>query len=310
MRVVVALGGNAILRRGDRGTITEQRATVREACDGLASLIVSGHELIVTHGNGPQVGRLMLQDEALPDRLPRFPLDVHVAETQGQIGYLIQQELAAALSRAGVARTVAAVVTQVIVDPADRGFIHPTKPVGPFLSAKGAAEFRARGIDVAEVSGGGWRRVVASPKPLELVEADALLALLDAGIVPIAAGGGGVAVVREGSAVRGVAAVIDKDLTAAVLTAAVSADALLILTDTDRVVRGFGTEHAQPVAQLSVADARAGIASGEFPAGSMGEKVQAALDVVERGGRAIIASLPSAAAALSGEAGTEIVAAT
>lgn len=308
MRVVVALGGNAILRRGDIGTIIEQRAAVREACEGLRALTVDGHELVLTHGNGPQVGRLMLQDEALPDRVPRFPLDVHVAETQGQLGYLIQQELAAALVRGGDARPVVTVVTQVIVDVADPGFVRPTKPVGPFLSAKGAAEFRARGIDVAEVPGGGWRRVVASPEPLEIVEADALRALLAAGAIPIAGGGGGIPVVREGNAVRGVQAVIDKDLTAAVLAETVEADALLILTDTERVVRGFGTDHAEPLTKLTVAEAREGVESGAFPRGSMGEKVLAAARVVERGARGVIASVGQAAAALAGDAGTEIVA--
>jgi len=306
MRVVVALGGNAILKRGDRGTVSEQRAAIREASDGLARLCVDGHELVVTHGNGPQVGRLMLQDEAMPDRVPRFTLDVHVAETQGQLGYLIQQELAAALHRAGLERGVATVVTQVVVDPNDPGFTDPSKPVGPFLSAKGAAEYRLRGITVIEVPGGGWRRVVASPEPLEIVEAEAVRALLSDGIVPIAAGGGGIPVVRNGDSLRGVAAVIDKDLAAAVLVSAVDADALLLLTDVDQVVRGYGTDHAEPVAKLSVSDARAGVASGEFPHGSMGEKVLAAVHAVEAGARAVIASLDHATEALAGTAGTEI----
>ncbi|MGZ4241184.1 MAG: carbamate kinase [Actinomycetota bacterium] len=308
MRVVVALGGNAILRRGERGTVTEQRAAVREACDGIARLATEGHELVITHGNGPQVGRLMLQDEAMPDRVPRYTLDVHVAETQGQLGYLIQQELAGALRRAGVTRAVATIVTQVVVDPADPGFADPTKPVGPFLSAKGAAEYRQRGITVKEAAGGGWRRVVASPEPLEIVEADALRALLAAGIVPVASGGGGIPVVRDGDSVRGVAAVIDKDLAAAVLTEAVDAHALLMLTDVEQVIRGYGTEHEEPLSKLSVSDARAGVASGEFPHGSMGEKVLAGARAVGAGARAIIASLDHASAALAGASGTEIVA--
>lgn len=307
MRVVVALGGNAILKRGERGTVAEQRAAIREASEGLARLSVEGHELVVTHGNGPQVGRLMLQDEAMPDRVPRFTLDVHVAETQGQLGYLIQQELAGALDRAGVARGVATVVTQVVVDANDPGFADPSKPVGPFLSAKGAAEYRLRGIAVIEVPGGGWRRVVASPEPLEIVERDAVRALLSEGVVPIAAGGGGIPVVRDGHAIRGVAAVIDKDLAAAVLVTAVEADALLLLTDVDQVVRGFGTDHAEPVAKLTVSDARSGAESGDFPHGSMGEKVLAGARAVEAGARAVIASLDHAIEALAGTAGTEIV---
>src|SRR5947208_821652 len=290
MRVVVALGGNATLKRGDRGTVNEQVAAIYEACAGIARIATEGHELVVTHGNGPQVRRLMLQDEAMPDRVPRFPLDVHVAETQGQLGYLIQQELTAAFRRAGIARAVATVVTQVVVDGNDPGFADPSKPVGPFLSAKGAAEYRLRGITVIEVPGGGWRRVVASPEPLEIVERDAVRALLSDGVVPIAAGGGGIPVVREGDSLRGVAAVIDKDLAAAVLVSAVEADALLLLTDVDHVVRDYETDHAEPVAKLTVGDARAGVDSGDFPRGSMGEKVLAGARAVEAGARAVIAS--------------------
>jgi len=308
MRVVVALGGNAILKRGDRGTVNEQIAAIHEACAGIARIASEGHELVVTHGNGPQVGRLMLQDEAMPDRVPRFSLDLHVAETQGQLGYLIQQELTVALARAGVPRSVATVVTQVVVDGNDPGFEHPSKPVGPFLSAKGAAEYRLRGIPVAEAAGGGWRRVVASPEPLEIVEADAVRALLSDGIVPIAAGGGGVPVIRDGEELRGVAAVVDKDLAAAVLTATVAADVLLMLTDVDHVVRGFGADDEQLLDKLTVRDARAGVVSGEFARGSMGEKVLAGARAVEAGARAVIASLEHATEALAGTAGTEIVA--
>lgn len=307
MRAVVALGGNAILRRGDRGTIPEQRAAIRDACEGLARLAGQGYELVVTHGNGPQVGRLMLQDEAMPDRLPRFPLDVHVAETQGQLGYLIQQELAAALRRALAERPVATVVTQVVVDPADPAFLKPSKPVGPHLSNKGAAEYRARGITVDEVSGGGWRRVVASPQPKQVVEAAALRALIEAGVVVIAGGGGGVPVVAEGNGYRGVAAVVDKDLTAAVLVRTISADLLVIATDVERVARGFGTEREVWLDRLSVAEARACVDSGEFPRGSMAEKVLAAADAVDAGARAVITSLDHLVEAAKGEAGTEVV---
>jgi len=308
MRVVCALGGNAILKRDERGTIGEQRAAVREASEGLARVAAAGHQLVVVHGNGPQVGRLMLQDEAMPDRVPRFPLDVHVAETQGQLGYLIQQELAAALKRAHIERPVATIVTQVIVDAGDPGFIRPTKPVGPFLSAKGAAEYRARGLPVMEAAGGGWRRVVASPEPLEIVEGEAVRALLDRGVVPITAGGGGIPVVREGNSLRGVPAVIDKDLAAAAVVAAVDADALLILTDVECVIRGYGTDAAEPLTKLTVADARAGVESGEFPRGSMGEKVLAAARAVEAGARAMIASLERVEDALAGTSGTEVIA--
>jgi len=307
VRVVVALGGNAILRRGERGTIAEQRAAIRDTCEDLASLVAAGHELVVTHGNGPQVGRLMLQDEAMPDRLPRYPLDVHVAETQGQLGYLLMQELSAALGRARAERPVVAVVTQVEVDPGDPAFEAPSKPVGPFLSKKGAAEYRARGLTVGEAPGGGWRRVVASPGPIAIVEAAALRALLAGGVVPIAAGGGGIPVVREGNAMRGVPAVIDKDLSAAVLTRAVEAQALLILTDVEGVMRGYGTDEATLIQTMSAVEAEAGVEAGEFPRGSMAEKLLAAVDAVRAGARAVIAGHASAVDALAGRAGTTIL---
>jgi carbamate kinase len=307
MRIVVALGGNAILPRGERGTIAEQRAAVREACLPLAQLCADGHDLALTHGNGPQVGRLMLQDEAMPEQLPRFPLDVHVAETQGQLGYLIQQELARALHDAGAAREVVSVVTQVVVAADDPAFARPSKPVGPYLSRKGAAEYRARGTPIAEAPGGGWRRVVPSPAPSAIVEAGVVRALLDRGSVVIAAGGGGIPVVPDGEGYRGVPAVIDKDLTASVLARALAADLLLILTDVDQVVRGFGTADARPLATLTVAEARAGLDRGEFPRGSMGEKVLAAAEVAAAGARAVIASLAAAGDAVAGRAGTEVV---
>jgi carbamate kinase len=306
MRTVVALGGNAIAPRGGTGTAKEARAHLRIACAQLAALAASGHELIVTHGNGPQVGRLLLQDEALAHNAPRYPLDVHVAETQGQLGYLLQQELAAAFVAAGVARPVVTLVTQVVVDSNDPAFRTPSKPVGPHLNEKGAAEYRARGIEIAPAAGGGWRRVVASPAPCEIVETPVLLALLDAGATPIAAGGGGVAVVREGGHYRGVAAVIDKDLTAAVLVRAVRAGLLLILTDVANVQRDFGTARAEPLRALPVAEARAGVEDGRFAKGSMAEKVLAAASAAESGARAVIASLADAEAAARGDAGTEI----
>jgi carbamate kinase len=306
MRVVVALGGNAIQPRGERGTIPEQRAAIREACDGLAAIAWAGHELVVTHGNGPQVGRMMWLDETAPSVFPRYPLDVHVAETQGQLGYLLQQELAGALRRARVERPVAALVTQVVVDPADPAFLRATKPVGPVLDEAGAAELRARGEPVGR-AGDGWRRLVPSPEPREIVEKDAIGSLVSSGAVVIAAGGGGIPVVREGNAYRGVPAVVDKDLAAALLLVHVRGDLLLILTDVDRVERGYGTDRAEPIDRISVAAARAAIETGEFPPGSMGPKVLAAVRAVEAGARARIASLADAADAVKGKAGTEIV---
>ena len=307
MRVVVALGGNAILQRGERGTASEQRAAVREACEGLGELAAAGNELVVTHGNGPQVGALMIQQQAGEVLVPVMPLDVLVAQTEGQLGYVMQQELTGALRRRGLAMPVASVVTQVVVDRADPAFVRPTKPVGPHVSAEHARELKRASIPVTEVPGGAWRRVVPSPRPIEIVERDAIRALADAGIVPIAAGGGGVPVVAEGSGYRGIEGVVDKDLTAALLAAAVDAEALVILTDIDRVIIDRGTRRERAASKLTVAEACAALESGQFPRGSMGPKIEAAVQAVREGRRAVICSLAAASEALSG-AGTEIVA--
>lgn len=306
MRIVVALGGNAILRRGDRGTAAEQRAAVREACTGLATLAAAGHELVVTHGNGPQVGRLMLLESGAPGAIPPLPLDVLGAETQGWLGYVVQQELSAALRRAGAARPVATVVTQVVVDPRDPAFVRATKPVGPYLDDAAAARLKSSGVAVGRQPDGGWRRLVPSPRPVEVVEVEALRGLLQAGVVPVAAGGGGVPVVREGNSLRGVEAVVDKDLTAALLVRAASADLLAILTDVEGVVAGYGTPDARTIAHLSVAEARAGLDRAEFPPGSMGPKVEAAVAAVASGAAAVIADLESVVDAVAGRAGTRL----
>jgi len=306
VRLVVALGGNAILRRGEKGTASEQRASIREACEGLADLAAAGHELVVTHGNGPQVGALMIQQHAARASVPAMPLDVLVAQTEGQIGYVMQQELTGALHRRGVTRTVVAIVTQVVVDAADPAFVHPTKPVGPYLSEEEGRDLRRASIPVTELLGGAWRRVVPSPVPRQIVERDAIRALVDAGALPIAGGGGGMPVVAEGSGYRGVEGVVDKDLTAALLAAAVDAGALVILTDVERVVLDRGTRRERSVARMTVDEACSALEAGQFPPGSMGPKMNAAVAAVRAGRRAVICSLEDAARALDG-AGTEIV---
>lgn len=306
MRLVVALGGNAILRRGGRGTAAEQRAAVREACDGLAALAATGNELVVVHGNGPQVGALLLQNASAEAVAPAMPLDVLVAQTQGSLGYLLQQELAAALRRRARERPVVSIVTQVVVDPADPAFMRPTKPIGPHLSAAAAGELRRSGVAVTEVPGGAWRRVVPSPRPIAIVEEDAIRALVAAGVAPVVAGGGGVPVVREGSGFRGVEGVVDKDLTAAVVAGLIAADALVILTDVERVLLDRGTRAERAVDKLAVDEALQALEQGQFPPGSMGPKIEAAVSAVRAGRRAIIGPLEAAASILDGS-GTEIV---
>ncbi|MGH2830520.1 MAG: carbamate kinase [Actinomycetota bacterium] len=305
MRAVVALGGNAILPHGRRGTIQDQRATMAFAATILAGIAGRGVELVLTHGNGPQVGALLLQNIAAQRRTPPMPLDVLGAESQAEIGYLLQQALGAAMAP----KTVVTVVTQTVVDPDDPAFENPSKPVGPSMLTPAARALQAQGIPVGrDEFRGGWRRVVPSPRPIRLVEDDAIRALLGAGVVPIAAGGGGVPVVPDGNGGwRGVEGVVDKDLTAAVLCRAVDAETLLILTDVEHVVVDRGTQRERSVGRLPVAEAKERVASGEFPSGSMGPKVEAAIQAVQEGRRAIITSLESAADGLEGAAGTHLI---
>jgi carbamate kinase len=301
MRIVVALGGNAILQRDDAGTAAEMRAAARDACSGIA-VLAREHEIVLTHGNGPQVGFLLAQNELGAPRLPEMPLDVLVAETQGMLGYILQQELNAELVRARVRRQAVTLVTQVLVDASDRAFMFPTKPVGPFLSSSSASSLRARGVPVVDVGGGKWRRTVSSPLPLRIIEERAVAAALSSGYIPIAAGGGGVPVVAEGSGTRGVAAVIDKDRTAAILAKSLHADLLLILTDVEAVI-----VDDKPVRRLAAEHAALALAAGAFPPGSMGPKIEAALDARTAGIRCVIADLDHAVEAVAGSSGTEIV---
>jgi carbamate kinase len=306
VRLVVALGGNAILRRDERGTAAEQIAAIAEACAGLADLAAAGHEIVVVHGNGPQVGALLIQHSAASGVVPAMPLDVLVAQTQGGLGYLLQQQLDDVFASRHLDRTVASIVTQVVVDAADPAFKRPTKPIGPYLSRAEALDLRRAGGAVVELPGGAWRRVVASPRPLAIVEEAAIHALVDAGVVAIVAGGGGVPVVRDGSIYRGIEGVVDKDLAAGLVADLVGADALVILTDIDRVLLDRGTRSERAASKLTLEEAQAALDGGQFPSGSMGPKMEAGIGAVHAGRRAIIASLSSAAKALEG-AGTEIV---
>ena len=249
MRLVVALGGNAILRRGERGTAEEQAGHVRYAAENLTALVREGHRIAITHGNGPQVGDILLANECARDTLPRMPLDVCGAESQGMLGYLIQQSLENALRDAGVDRRVITVVTQTVVDRSDPAFSRPTKPIGPFYSETEARQLAEKeGWAVHPVEGGLYRRVVPSPAPVRVVEESSIRTLFDEGFIVIAAGGGGIPVVDDGSGnLSGVEAVIDKDLTAERLASAIGAEVLLILTDVEQVSLGFGTPDERPV---------------------------------------------------------------
>ncbi len=311
MRVVAALGGNALSPAGGTGSVAEIRAALSVTCEHLARVVARGDELVVTHGNGPQIGRILLQQEAASPQIPPMPMDVCGAESQGQIGYLLAQALENALRRRGIDRPVLCLVTQVVVDGYDPAFRRPTKPVGPVYDEAIARRIAVEtGYVMRQLSPGVWRRVVPSPVPVRFVAEPALLQILTSGPVCIAAGGGGVPVVDDGAQLHGVEAVVDKDLTASRLARLVDADVLLILTEVAVVQTGFGTPAAAPLPTLDAVAARELLAAGEFPAGSMGPKILAACEFVESGGRrAVITDLESAIDALDGAAGTQVVAA-
>ncbi len=305
--ILVALGGNALAATGERGTYVEQRANAERVAGLLADLRLRGHRLLLTHGNGPQVGALALQQEAARDEVPPMPLHALGAMTQGFLGYL----LVSALGERMPGTPVAAVVTRVEVDHADPAFASPSKPIGPFYARREATELAAaRDWQVVEDSGRGWRRVVPSPEPLRIVEAEAVSALVERDVIVVAAGGGGIPVVATGNGrFAGVNAVIDKDRSAAVLASAVRADLLVLLTGVPRVALDFGTPRQRELELLSAAEARRHLAEGQFPPGSMGPKIEAALRFVEDGGEAaVVSDFVHAAEAVAGRHGTRIVA--
>ena len=305
--VVIAVGGNAILPEGAQGTYQQQLASVAALSAVVSELVRDGHRVVFTHGNGPQVGNLAIQHEEAVGLVPPQPLFVLGAMTQGQVGHLIS----AALLGGGTtpAPPVATVVTHALVDPADPAFQRPTKPIGPFYPGPQAERLaRERRWAMVEDAGRGWRRVVPSPEPQGFLETDAIRVLVEAGFVVVAAGGGGIPVVREGAGIRGVDAVIDKDLAAQRLASAVGADLLVLLTAVERVSLGFGTARQRAVDTMTADEAERHLADGEFPPGSMGPKVTSAIRFVRAGGRrAVITSPPRAREALAGRAGTSVV---
>jgi carbamate kinase len=307
-RATVALGGNALLRRGEEDTFEEMYRSARGAAERIADIAASGWEVVVTHGNGPQVGRILLQQESAAGWVHPMPLDVCGAESQGQIGYLLQVTIGDVFFERGMERPVSTVLTLTRVRPDDPAFEHPTKPVGPFYEEIEATRLETeRGWTMAPDPKGGWRRVVPSPAPYSIVEAPVIRQLVADGVIVIASGGGGVPVIEKGPRLIGVEGVVDKDLAAAILARDVEASVLLILTDVDAVYRDYGTETATRLDRLSRHEAEEMLQAGALGAGSMGPKVQAALDFVEAGGkRAVIASLESAVDALEGNAGTTL----
>lgn len=307
--VVVALGGNSLVRPGQLGTIEEQSANLDASLAVVVELARRGSRVLITHGNGPQVGHILIRAEAARGTAYDLPLDICVAQSQGETGYLIEQRLHEMLRRQALAGQIAAVVTRTIVSRDDPAFRAPTKPIGPFFSADEAAALAASGIPVMEDAHRGYRRVVPSPTPVRIAEAEIIRNLIDAGHLIIAAGGGGIPVcVGEDGTLTGVEAVIDKDLSGSLLATELRADRIIDLTAVEYVKTSFGTPDEQIIERMTVAQAKRYKTQGHFAPGSMLPKIEAAIAFLERGGREFIVTTPErAAAALDGAAGTHIV---
>jgi len=309
-RVVVALGGNAAYPPTIRGTAEEQLEVMEGLCEHFVRMINAGYQLVITHGNGPVVGNILFRMAKTAVELPPMPMDVCVAHSQGGMGYMLEQSFQNVMRKRGCHASVAAVLTEVEVDPQDPAFVHPTKPVGKFFSEADAKRLEQEtGWDFIEDSGRGWRRVVPSPLPKEILDLPAIEALLAAGLIPIAAGGGGIPVIRNAEGdYKGVPAVIDKDLTSAMLAARLGATAFVMLTGVEQVALDFGKPTQRAVAKLTVSEARRHHGEGQFPPGSMGPKIDAALNYLrDYDGTVVITSLERAFDALTGNAGTRIV---
>lgn len=302
-RVLIALGGNAMTAPDGSASPGDQHRAIERAMTHVAALIGAGHEVVLTHGNGPQVGNILLKNQLTAHIVPPVPLDWCVAQTQGTLGTLIMNSLERAL--APQPARVAAVVTRTLVDPEDPAFADPVKPIGQYFDENDAKRFEKLGQTWKHFER-GWRRLVASPRPIEILDAPAAIALMAAGYTVVAAGGGGVPVARgEDGTLRGIEAVIDKDLGAAALAHAVRATALVIATDVPNAIIGFGTPAARPIGAVTTGELRVLQAAGHFASGSMGPKVEAALRFVEDGGRrAVITSLEHIGEALAGTTGT------
>jgi len=310
--LLIALGGNAISRSNEEGNVEQQFANSRRTAGALADLLLSGHQLVITHGNGPQIGNFLLRNEAAADRIYPLPMEVAVAHVQGGMGYMIAQTLTNELHARGDRRLVSTIVTTVEVDPDDPAFAHPAKPIGRVLAEVEALKFASEGWTVREISPGKSRRVVPSPIPRHVMEIELIRRSVNQGDVLVVCGGGGIPVVRDKKtgAFRGTAAVIDKDLASAVVAVELDVDGLLILTDVERVCINFGKPDARPLERMTVDEAEGHLRLGQFPPGSMGPKVQGAINFL-RGSKkphsfAVIGPLDRAADAVAGRIGTRI----
>jgi carbamate kinase len=308
--IVIALGGNAITRPGEPGTIPQQFEHTAETLEHLLPLFRSGCRLVVTHGNGPQIGNILIRVEEGEKRVPRLPLDTCVSDSQGGMGYMIQRLACELFRREGIERSVATVITQVLVSSADPDFAHPSKPIGEFYNCQQAACLRVERPhwDLQQIDACRFRRVVASPHPLAILEEQAIVSLADSGVVVVACGGGGIPVAWHDGHLLGVEGVVDKDLASSLLAANIGAQKLIIVTSVERAAIRFGKPDQQWLGRITVEEARAWLAAGEFPPGSMGPKIEAGIDFVQRsGGECIITSTEHVADAVEGRGGTHIV---
>ncbi|MEO0093929.1 MAG: carbamate kinase [candidate division WOR-3 bacterium] len=306
---LVALGGNSLIADSSKISFADQLATVRATIRNLAELIKSDYRLVITHGNGPQVGFILLRSHLARNRLPEIPLDCANAQTQAEIGFMIQLAIKNELAQLNINRQVVTVVTQVVVDKNDPSFQNPTKPIGPFYTKREAAILEKEwGWVCKEDAGRGFRRCVASPEPKAIVEAEAICNLVHSGAIVIAAGGGGIPVIQTNGQLSGVPAVIDKDLASSLLATTLNAELFLISTSVPNVYRNYNRPDATPISEMNLAEAKALLASGQFPAGSMGPKIEAAIRFLDKGGKLVIITSPTKiASALKGESGTRIV---
>lgn len=305
---VVAIGGNSLVKDENHQTAANQLEAIKQVCIPIANMIAQGWKIAVTHGNGPQVGFILLRSELASNTVHTVPLDVCGAETQGEIGYMIQQSLQNELAKRGVEKCVASVVTQVVVDAKDTAFRNPTKPIGPFYEQKEAKECeRKRGWRMAEDAGRGWRRVVPSPTPVRIVELDVIKALINRGLVPVCVGGGGIPVVENAEELVGVEAVVDKDLSSALLAIGLKADLFLFSTTVEKVALNFGKTNQHWIDHMTLGEAEKYLTEGHFSAGSMGPKIQAVTNYLRNGGKnALITSPCCIEKALQGKTGTRI----
>ncbi|MCX8058486.1 MAG: carbamate kinase [Spirochaetes bacterium] len=306
---VIAIGGNSLIKEGEKGTIEQQFKAVETTIENVAKIIKSGYNVVITHGNGPQVGNVLIQSEAAKDHVPTLPMDYAGAFTQGGIGYMIQQVARNIFSREGIKNEVATVITQVLVDKNDKAFQNPTKPVGPFYKTKEEISERIEkeGWVVVEDAGRGYRRVVPSPKPIDIVELNVIKKLIESDVLVIAVGGGGVPVIKENGLYKGVAAVIDKDWASALLASEIEADVFIISTGVEKVAINFKKPDQKWIDFMDIEVAKRYIQEGHFAKGSMLPKIEASIQFIEKGGEKVIITSPEKLYdALMGNSGTHI----